>query len=598
MALIGNRRNSSFLYHHHDECPDNEARRLSIGNLLIFYALPRLRVLFVSPWENGVSKCGSRGAWAARRHGPPSWKKMLRNSNPIKITFLLPFSSLQKFSATFFEIVYWTLEQEARWHVPSVRWLHWLRVTHVCRRWRDVALNCPVLWSKVSFFHPALTDMMLQRTRDGPIDIEFSCAENTSNGLQAVFLKALSQAERLRTVELHVSRTSPITFSSILSRLETTTPNLETLVLNSYGDAIKGYPVEFLGGLAPLLKKLKLNECPNHIWRTVPFGSRCLSDLDLSSPADCPRPSLYDFSTALIQMSSSIRIMTLANNLPKDFTDGPAPLQPRPGRLTLPALSVLILSDDVGSVRSFLSLLNLPQLGILRISFTHRAVRDTHELQVILGAVGESCQMVGQGELVGFEIHERPNSGPSFTFSSEETEVELSFKCDPDITLRQFVEAYHEQFDLSTISQLLIWDTVMFGADWTSVVSRLPRLEHITFDFSRIDGFAEILLIKPADNDSFHHFPALSKITLGRVNFDPEEPVDPADSMASILVDDLIEGLRWRQGVRSVNKLEIEKCAAFTEDHYSRIQAAIPGFEIVWDRFTEATTWDELYDLV
>ncbi|KAJ3548747.1 hypothetical protein NMY22_g1145 [Coprinellus aureogranulatus] len=497
-----------------------------------------------------------------------------------------------------FQIVYRKLEQEERRYGPSMPWLNWLRVTHVCRRWRDVALGYPALWAELSFSHPALADMMLQRTRDGPIDIKFSCVESMSNELQAVFRKALSQTYRLRTVDLYVPETSPITFSSILSRLETATPKLETLVLRSYDYGIQSYPAGLLGGLAPLLKKLKLTKCPNHVWRTVPFGSKCLSHLDLSSVADCPRPTLDDFSTALIRMSSTIKILILDNNLPKDFTDGPVPLQPRGGKLTLPALSVLNLTDEVCSVRSFLSLVNLPQLGILHISFTRRAVRDTHELRLFLDAVEGSCQIVEHGRLVGFEIREALNNGPSFTFTSEEAEMELAFKCNPDITLQQFVEAYHEQFDLSGITELFIWDAAMFGADWTSVISRLRKLEQIFFGFSRIDGFVEVLLTKPTDENPFHHFPALSKITLGKVNFDPEEPVDPADSMASILVDDLIEGLRWRQDGRPVNKLEIEKCAAFTEDHYSQIQAALPGLEIVWDRFTEATTWDELYDLV
>ncbi|KAF5361980.1 hypothetical protein D9756_002346 [Leucocoprinus leucothites] len=51
---------------------------------------------------------------------------------------------------------------------------HWLRVTHVCRHWREIALACLTLWSRLSFATEELADMMLQRSRMAPLTVKAS----------------------------------------------------------------------------------------------------------------------------------------------------------------------------------------------------------------------------------------------------------------------------------------------------------------------------------------------------------------------------------------------------------------------------------------
>ncbi|KAI0718493.1 hypothetical protein C8Q72DRAFT_982771, partial [Fomitopsis betulina] len=48
----------------------------------------------------------------------------------------------------------------------------WFRVTHVCKYWREVALQCAELWSHLHFPDlPVVHDELLARSRDAPLSV-------------------------------------------------------------------------------------------------------------------------------------------------------------------------------------------------------------------------------------------------------------------------------------------------------------------------------------------------------------------------------------------------------------------------------------------
>ncbi|KAJ3563245.1 hypothetical protein NP233_g9063 [Leucocoprinus birnbaumii] len=55
-------------------------------------------------------------------------------------------------------------------HTP----MPWLRVTHVCRHWRGIALAHPALWSRLNFMDDELVDMMLSRASMTPLTVKAS----------------------------------------------------------------------------------------------------------------------------------------------------------------------------------------------------------------------------------------------------------------------------------------------------------------------------------------------------------------------------------------------------------------------------------------
>lgn len=53
-------------------------------------------------------------------------------------------------------------------------------VSHVCRRWREVVLGIPVLWSKLKFvigFNKEWAVVCLERSKDAPLDINIDLEE-------------------------------------------------------------------------------------------------------------------------------------------------------------------------------------------------------------------------------------------------------------------------------------------------------------------------------------------------------------------------------------------------------------------------------------
>lgn len=47
----------------------------------------------------------------------------------------------------------------------------WITVTHVCRQWRDIALNSPTLWTSISCKQPDCINAFIERSRQAPLDI-------------------------------------------------------------------------------------------------------------------------------------------------------------------------------------------------------------------------------------------------------------------------------------------------------------------------------------------------------------------------------------------------------------------------------------------
>ncbi|KAI0045364.1 hypothetical protein FA95DRAFT_1476973, partial [Auriscalpium vulgare] len=53
---------------------------------------------------------------------------------------------------------------------PASKRMGWIKVTHVCHYWREVALAHPALWERVSFsIGPEWTEELLARSKGAPI---------------------------------------------------------------------------------------------------------------------------------------------------------------------------------------------------------------------------------------------------------------------------------------------------------------------------------------------------------------------------------------------------------------------------------------------
>ncbi|KAF6753052.1 hypothetical protein DFP72DRAFT_435379 [Ephemerocybe angulata] len=194
----------------------------------------------------------------------------------------------------------------------------WIVVTHVCKSWRETALGCPALWANLTFISPSFTRVMLQRSRNAPLTIDYSGKFQHED----LLAEAISHTERLRSVKIGIPNNTSLRFeyalSGFSSGVEATI--LETLSLESVSR--NGLlPARFLHGGAPSLKLLSLKGCHIPDWKALPLGPNLttLTILPCKAVANTTkyRPSALDFYRSLNRILQ-LQSLDLRGFLPLD----------------------------------------------------------------------------------------------------------------------------------------------------------------------------------------------------------------------------------------------------------------------------------------
>ncbi|KAG1821729.1 uncharacterized protein BJ212DRAFT_1477576 [Suillus subaureus] len=79
-------------------------------------------------------------------------------------------------------------------------------VTHVCRHWRNVTLECPTLWRFISSSSPFWLDVMLERSKETPLIVRYSIPMPLDNCLE----KVLSHLLRIEYLEFRSWSSAPM----------------------------------------------------------------------------------------------------------------------------------------------------------------------------------------------------------------------------------------------------------------------------------------------------------------------------------------------------------------------------------------------------
>ncbi|KAI0054839.1 hypothetical protein BV25DRAFT_1922336 [Artomyces pyxidatus] len=248
----------------------------------------------------------------------------------------------------------------------------WIEATHVCRRWRQIALNTPNLWSHVFLARGAtLASAMVARARTKPLvftlNLQATRAHSTERELQ---VKKLLH----RTQGLFVSGQSNEQDSSGAQRLNTgesflssPAPLLEYAVLGSSWTQLEWLCEENLFGHdAPRLQNRAAYQC-----RWVPWTSPSLRNLvSLKVENRCAYrvstilqripPKAFDELAAGLAGLQALEILVLVNALPEAAAAPDAP--PRvPAPIIAPVhLRKLFLLDRCAQVALLLKYMRIP----------------------------------------------------------------------------------------------------------------------------------------------------------------------------------------------------------------------------------------------
>ena len=264
-----------------------------------------------------------------------------------------------------------------------------LATAQVCRRWRAVALDYPVIWSRIINYEqhsPLWIETLLMRSGSALIDVggdsEFEPVKLQHPRGKPVLQSIFQRISSLKTVSLHIRRAP---WESICrSFLGHPAPNLEFLNLITscpFPDCL--YPNCLFADDAPRLRRLHLERC------LIDFSSSVLSNLTeltvrnvapisvISALANSHRlkvpPSVAGWLRVLKNIPA-LRFLTLSSAISHFTEHEPLPV------VDLPHLALLTINTRFYSGISLIDHLNIPPLCGIRFRLYRNQRRSSDGL--------------------------------------------------------------------------------------------------------------------------------------------------------------------------------------------------------------------------
>ncbi|ETW81199.1 hypothetical protein HETIRDRAFT_459597 [Heterobasidion irregulare TC 32-1] len=203
--------------------------------------------------------------------------------------------------------------------------INWIAITHVCRRWRIIALNAPFLWRDIEFSTPRWTQEMLLRSQSIPINIRFHLDFlKYPPTMQKVIALAMGNIQRVRSLRL--------TGQVVETLIQCTTPALLLEELHLEYAAMPPpanlfIPDSLFDGSAHKLRSLFLKGLSIHLTSPLLPG---LSSLTVQGDSRSPRHSLARWLDALTRMPKLetlclIQALSRTSHAQTQGTDTPLP---------------------------------------------------------------------------------------------------------------------------------------------------------------------------------------------------------------------------------------------------------------------------------
>ncbi|KAI0659179.1 hypothetical protein C8Q70DRAFT_986130 [Cubamyces menziesii] len=246
-----------------------------------------------------------------------------------------------------------------------------ITITHVCKRWRDVALGTPTLWACIDDERPAQLEAFLARSRDVPISMHLTTKDMSRTAL--VLSKHASRTRRLDlTIHLNTSFFPPI--------LQFEAPLLECLTI--YSELNAPPPLEQFTML--LFRKRQVNLLALALVGLHPWlPGNCFPQLTHLHLSNFPEQSIVEDNTLHLHLKQ------LLSNTPslqylhvRKFGYGISTLTTDVGDMvSLPALRGLTFTDSMFLPTLHLfAMLDLPQDVMVRLETLGRYASTNHSV--------------------------------------------------------------------------------------------------------------------------------------------------------------------------------------------------------------------------
>ena len=237
----------------------------------------------------------------------------------------------------------------------------WVNVSYICRHWRNVALNCPALWSYLFVTSERWTKELLTRSKEAPLKLHEHPGLPYPFSLAFCFQEPVTNhVERIQELHLHIPEDWNV--AGYFSLLSSPAPRLQNLRITMEKRSSEWSSILFNGD-TPALRTLELSRCP------VPWYSFKLNSLTILSLHRVPvqfQQNTEDFLATLGGMQD-LKHLYLDSTLGSatGFLSSAAFRTFR--KITLPRLSRLWIASPLSTIIALLSCVNIPLKAEVRL---------------------------------------------------------------------------------------------------------------------------------------------------------------------------------------------------------------------------------------
>ncbi|KAF8138777.1 hypothetical protein EV363DRAFT_545421 [Boletus edulis] len=456
----------------------------------------------------------------------------------------------------------------------------WVNVSYVSSHWRNVALNCPVLWTYLFVTSRPWTEELLARSKQAPLKVKAHLHSQDTKLRAVCFVEqVMDHLERIQELHLRFSTS----YHPILSKLSSRAPCLQSLVVVSLVDRYGSwYPASVpFGGDTPALRTVELTNCPVP-WYSLKLTG--LTTLHLNSLSPLCQQNMAEFLTTLSCMQDLTHLyLEDALASASGFLSSAAFHTSQ--KINLPHLSHLLIAAPLSTIIALLSCVNIPlttHVNLnLKCSSEHNSSTFDHHA-TFCSLLAQRLRMLEEA-LSGPTIRRlviifMPNwEAARVTFAASERHGDFTASRDLAHPLRIYIPFDRSTTTgdrdriinhiccptpLSNVQSIYVLNPKFPAAFWTHVLGCLQGLRCIELHQGNMPDIAAVLSLIPHDFTESHgvradrgpnHIiaPALLELKLLRMSF--SAPLSQRDQMypvKAIDVQSLCDALATRKGPR------------------------------------------------
>ncbi|KIJ20956.1 hypothetical protein PAXINDRAFT_165772 [Paxillus involutus ATCC 200175] len=512
----------------------------------------------------------------------------------------------------------------AGWAVPL-----WVNVSYICRHWRDVALNCPSLWTFLFVSSPRWTEELFSRSKMAPLKIRIDMGYGKQTNEWKFLEKVAAHAERIKDLSLKLPCHEA---EELLPKLSSRAPLLQTLHINvKRSGYLSDSPVvlhNLFNGHTPALRTLELSNCH------LPWSSLALSGLTSLSLCELASPSQLTVVVlvAMLRHMPNLVYLHLENALISGQSTLATQSSLNSEDLDLPHLSRFAVIAPFSAVAAFLSRVKIPLKTAVRLRcradnnynkdyatlypplakrFNVISETQAHLVPAIQTLVVESnssrvCFVFSTSE---YDYHRRPFSSLITSYEGyrlEDWSCDIPLKLDIDLGISAGVDVEGliggicrsvSLTHLRSAHLSVDVNTPLSSTFWKGTLGHLQELRLIQVTGDALEGLTSVLSLgrhhcsehrdRTFESSAPVFAPSLAELGLYSVQFSedcsPRASANPESCYSSALC--LYDALSRRKAEGyGLQKIVVNNCMYVFQEHVSQWETVVDTVE--WDRVT------------